>query len=129
MKRTSFALLVALALVGTACRREPVATALTDTAGVSATRVEGGIRVTNHSERGVAYSIANPNWLGLLAICNDPEPACVRLAAGASVLVPLSEIHGYGSGVTTVTLYWWHVIPDGSGQYKATDPEQVTVTM
>ena len=126
MKRLSLMLLIVAVLAGTACRREPVGT---ETALVSVVKVDAGIRITNNSTRGVAYDVSNPNWLGLLAICNDPGPACVRLAVGESVVVPLAEIHGYEPGITKVTVHWWHVLPDGPESYKATDPQQVVITL
>ena len=130
MKTTSFAIMLALTLIATGCRRDPVATGLGGESQVSATKVATGIRITNHTDRGVAYAVSNPTWLGLLAICNDPEPACVRLARGASVIVPFSEIHGYAEGTTTsVRVAWWHVVPDGEGQYKATDPVEILVQL
>ncbi len=127
MTRSVFVLTLALVVATAGCRRNPVATEASS--GVSAARVPGGIRLTNHTSRGAAYAISNPNWLGLLALCNDPGAACLGLASGQSVVVPLSEIHGYTSETTAVTIYWWHVSPDGNGQYKADDPTEIVLTL
>lgn len=112
-----------------ACRPESISTDSAPSGRVTVTREQAGIRVTNHTDQGVAYAISNPNWLGLLAICNDPEPACIRLQAGASVLVPFSEIQGFESGAEKITVHWWHVVPDGVGQFRATDPVQIIVPL
>ena len=126
MTHTSLLLLVAV--LGTACVKEPVATELSSRGTVSVAKVPQGIRLVNNTDRGVAYAISNPNWLGLLAICNDPEPACVRLAAGDTIVVPFAEIHGYDSSTERVSVYWWHVSPDGEG-HKASDPVEVVVPL
>lgn len=111
-----------------ACRPESIATDAALPGKVTVIKEQAGLRLTNHTDQGIAYAIANPNWLGLLAICNDPEPACIRLGPGQSVLVPFSEVHGLDTAVVEkITVHWWHVVPDGAGQYKATDPVQIVV--
>ena len=51
---------------------------------VTATRVAGGVAIANGTERAVAYAVANPNWLGLLATCSDPSPVVPAAQAGRS---------------------------------------------
>ena len=76
---------------------------------VQASRVGGGIRLVNGTARGVAYAVANRGWLGLIGPCASPGPDCVRLAPGATVVVPDAEIMGRDAAMTEVVVYWWHV--------------------
>lgn len=117
MTRLSSVVLIALAVAASGCHRDPLAPTLTTTALVSAARVESGIRLTNNTGQPVAYTVSNPNWLGLLALCADPGPECVKLAPGASVVVPLSAIYGHTADAKQATVFWWHVVPDGKGGY------------
>ena len=76
---------------------------------VQASRVRGGIRLANGTGRGVAYAVANRGWLGLIGACESPGPECVRLAPGATVVVPDAELLGRDAALTEVAVYWWHV--------------------
>jgi hypothetical protein len=129
MRRLSSVMGFALALAVSGCHRDPTETRLTGEVLVSVARVESGIRLVNNTDRPVAYTVKNPMWLGLLALCADPGPACLRLAPGASVVVPHSEIHGYASGTAEVEVAWWHVIPDGQGGYTHEEVFLVTVQL
>ena len=129
MQRVSSVLVFALALATSGCHRDPTEARLTGAALVSVARVESGIRLTNNTDRPVAYTVKNPMWLGLLALCADPGPACLKLAPGASVVVPHSEIHGYAPGTPTAEVAWWHVIPDGQGGYTHEEVFLVTVQL
>ena len=123
MKRLSSVMVLATAIALGGCHKDPVLATETDTLVVSATRVASGIRLTNNTDRGIAYVVSNPMWLGLLGLCADPGPDCVKLAPGASVVIPVSEIHGYSSDATQASVFWWHVVPDGNGGYTQ---DQVT---
>lgn len=129
MTRVSSVLVFALALAASGCHRDPTEAKLTGAALVSVARVESGIRLTNNTDRPVAFAVKNPMWLGLLALCADPGPACVKLAPGASVVVPHSEIHGWAAGVAEAEVAWWHVIPDGQGGYTHEEVFLVTVQL
>lgn len=96
---------------------------------VTAARVSGGVSVTNGTERGVAYSVWNPNFLGLLGTCSDPAPSCVRLAPGAQVVVPIDSIVGWNAQTTEIIVYWWHVLPASTGGYEAGQVGRVTLSM
>lgn len=125
MKRMTSIAVLAIAIAVAGCHKDPVAAVTSDTALVSATRVATGIRLTNNTDRGVAYVASNPMWLGLLGLCADPGPECVKLAPGASVVIPFSEIYGYTTEATEASIFWWHVVPDGHGGY--TQDEVTTV--
>lgn len=125
-------LLAGLLLAVAACGRDPAGTladAARETAagGVEARLVPGGVHVVNQTSRGIAYSVWNPNFLGLMGVCAEPGPPCVRLAPGASVVVPESEFHGWApipgdapsSSPRALELRWWHVLPDGAGGHQA----------
>ena len=123
MKRMTSAVVLAVAIALAGCHKDPVAATISGAPLVSASRVETGIRLTNSTDRAVAYVVSNPMWLGLLGLCADPGPDCVKLAPGASVVIPFSEIYGYSSDATQASVFWWHVVPDGHGGYTQ---DQVT---
>jgi hypothetical protein len=129
MTRISSAIVLAIALASSACQRDPTEARLGDTALVSVARVETGIRLTNNTDRPIAYTVSNPMWLGLLALCADPGPDCLRLKAGESVVVPYSEIYGYAADAKQANVAWWHVIPDGQGGYTQEEVFMVTVQL
>ena len=129
MNRILSALLVASAITLSGCDRDPVSSELAGDVLVSAVRVESGIRITNNTDRGIAYVVSNPQWLGLLGLCEDPGPECVKLAPGASVIVPLDEIYGYSATATEASVFWWHVVPDGADGYKTEDVTTVFVSL
>lgn len=127
MSRISSVMVLAIALAVAGCHRDPTEAKLSGAALVSVARVEWGVHLTNHTDRPVAFTVSNPNWLGLLALCADPGPECLRLAAGASVVVPYADIHGYSADATQANVAWWHVVSDGNGGY--THEEVFTVTV
>lgn len=129
MKRISSVLLLVSALALSGCDRDPVSAKLSKDVLVSAVRVQSGIRITNNTDRGVAYVVSNPQWLGLLGLCNDPGPGCVKLAPGASVVVSLDEIYGYSASATEASVFWWHVVPDGANGYTTADVTTVFVPL
>ena len=129
MKRISSVLFVAIALSLSGCGRDPVRANQSAGLLVSAVRVESGIRITNNTDRGIAYVVSNPQWLGLLGMCEDPGPSCVTLAPGASVVVPFDEIHGYSTTATEASVFWWHVVPDGADGYRKEDLTTVFVSL
>lgn len=129
MNRISSVLLVASAITLSGCDRDPVSAQLSSNVLVSAVRVQSGIRLTNNTDRGVAYVVSNPQWLGQLALCADPGPECVKLAPGASVVVPLDDIYGYSANATEASVFCWHVVPDGADGYKTENVTTVVVSL
>lgn len=97
---------------------------------VRAARVPGGVEIANGTDRGLAYVVHNPSWLGLLATCADPGPSCVRLAAGARVVVPEREIAGWEGQPATlrkISVLWWRVAATPAGGYAAVDIRELPV--
>ena len=94
-------------------------------ADVEASLGAEGVTLVNHTDHGIAYAVWNPHFLGLMGVCQDPGPDCVRLASGASVVVPESEFHGWSTeprlGAQALEVRWWHVLPDDAGAYRATE--------
>src|SRR5215212_2163112 len=131
MRRSTTILLVALLAVTAACSRSPAAApaeVARDAAfgEVEATLGADGVTLVNGTSRGIAYAVWNPNWLGLMAVCDHPGSSCVRLAPGQSVVVPESQFAGWspspGSdqpGARALEVRWWHVVPNGAGGYAA----------
>ncbi|HEX2094095.1 MAG TPA: hypothetical protein VHG28_16955 [Longimicrobiaceae bacterium] len=97
--------------------------------GVQASRVTGGVQVTNRTGRPMAYAVWNRGWLAMFAPCADPGPGCVRLVPGATVVVPLEEIDGYVTGAPEALVRWWHVVPDGAGGYRAREVHEIIVPL
>lgn len=101
------------------CGGAPAAVTAVQLDAMVAQRVAGGVRLTNHTGRAIAYAVWNVGWLALFAPCVDDAPACPRLADGASVVVPESEIGGYEAGAREAVVRWWVVVPDGAGGRRA----------
>jgi hypothetical protein len=99
------------------------------TGQVEVDRVGTGIRVANGTAAPIAYAVWNRGWLALFAPCDDPGPGCVRLAAGASVVVPVAEVEGIAPGATEAIVRWWRVVPDGAGGHRADDLHEVVVPL
>jgi hypothetical protein len=134
MRRSTPLLLVGLLWAAAACSRSPVAApadaARDATSGdVEATLAADGVTLVNGTNRGIAYAVWNPKWLGLMAVCDDPGPSCVRLAPGQSVVVPESQFSGWNPSpgvelqpeARALEVRWWHVLPDGAGGYAASE--------
>ena len=49
--------------------------------------------------------------------CTDPA-VCDRVDAGSDRLVPFEEIAGWEDGDREVVLYWWGLVPDGTGGFR-----------
>ena len=109
----AMASLVAAALLAPGCGGDAAtlagAMAAQEDGRVQASRVGGGIRLVNRTGRGVAFAIANRGWLGLIGPCASPTADCVRLAPGATLVVPDAEIMGRDAAMTEAVVYWWHV--------------------
>ena len=120
-------------LISGACRQEPPAPAGPDmssfSADVAASRVPGGVRLTNDTNRPVAYAVWNRGWLALFGPCVDSGPDCPRLAPGASITTPDSEIDGWAPGAMEAVVRWWHVVPDGAGGVRAGEVHEIFVQL
>jgi hypothetical protein len=121
----------ALAL-STACSSAPTADAsrVVSADGLTATLVPGGVQLANDTDHGVAFVVHNPNWLGLLALCADPGPNCVRLAAGGRMTVPQSQFAGWDEQPAAdrkLSVLWWRVVPAANGGYAAVDVRELAL--
>lgn len=134
MRRLTRATTVALMTIAAACSASDMPPTGLQQAGivagnVTATRVDGGIAVANGTERGVAYAVWNPNFLGLLRLCSDPGPSCVRLKPGERIVVPIDSVVGWDAQAAEAVVYWWHVLPKSGGGYESGEVGRVTVSM
>ena len=87
LKGATIVALLALVACGgdhPASTEPPVSTSII-AGSVTATRVAGGVAISNGTERAIGYAVWNPNWLGLFAPCSDPSPTCLRLKPGGLV--------------------------------------------
>ena len=90
---------------------------------VTATATSSGVRLANPGSEPLAYAVFEREFStrSLFSPCIDPGPACVRLPAGQSVVVPFAQITGYTSGAREVVAYTWRVVRDSTGSYRAAD--------
>jgi len=123
------ALMGIVACGGESATTESAAPASIIAGSVTAKRVDGGVSISNGTERAVAYAVANPNWLGQLATCADPSPSCLRLQPGGLVTVSLGEIAGWDAQATEAVVYWWQVLPTSGGGYQATQVQRVQLSL
>ena len=122
-------LLAALLLAPASCRSDSSAPGGAGLARVTADRVEGGLRLVNATVRPVAYTVFEHGFLAMFAPCLDPGPGCLRLAPGESTIVPYAEIGGYTPGAREAIVYWWHLVPDRAGGYRAEEIHSVIVPL
>jgi len=132
--RVPIPLLCAVALLTGACQSEPSApiaapVIVTASADVAASRVEGGVRVSNETDEPIAYAVWNSGWLALFGPCADTGPDCPRIAPGATVIISDAQIGGWTPDATEAVVRWWHVVPDGSGGLKAGAVHEIFVTL
>jgi hypothetical protein len=120
MRALAALLLVGFLWASASCRRDS-ASPEGGSAEVTAVREAGGLRLVNQTERPIAFTVFEREFAARVqfAPCVDPSPGCLRLAPGASILVPYAEIGGYTSGAREAIVHWWHVVPDGAGGYRA----------
>ena len=120
-------------LVATGCHSDSLTSALvrSDTAPavVAVSRVPGSIRLTNHTDRPIAYAVWNRGWLALFGPCVDTGPACPRLAPAASVQVPDSAMGGYTPSMHEAVVRWWHVVPASGGGLRADEVREIVVPL
>jgi hypothetical protein len=102
---------------------------------VSVVREGDALRITNKTDVARAYAIFDPNWLALAdlslqAFCNTWEESCLRLPAHGSLLVPLSEVGGYSTATTSVTVYTWRVVmSEVNGQLEVVSDDAILLKL
>jgi hypothetical protein len=121
MRILAATLLTSLLLAPVSCRSDLFAPKGAGSAQVTASGVAGGLRLVNGTDRPIAFTVLEREYATRVqfAPCLDPSPGCLRLASGASTVVPYAEIGGYVPGAREAIVYWWHVAPDGAGGYRA----------
>ena len=132
--RVSIPFLCAAALLTGACQSEPSAPVVppvivTAAADVAASRVEGGVQLTNDTGEPILYAVWNSGWLALFAPCVEAGPGCPRLAPGDTVTVPDANIQGWSPDASEAVVRWWRVVPDGAGGMKAVDVHEIFVAL
>src|SRR5215207_1926102 len=122
-------LLAPLLLIAAACSGSSSPPDPGPSAQVAVAPVAGGLRLRNDTDQPIAYTVFERGVLARFAPCLDPGPGCVRLAPGASAVVPYAEMGGYHPGATKAIVYWWHVVPDGAGSYRAGEIRSVVASL
>ena len=121
----SAVLLATLASVVAACGRDSEPTGVQQRV-VSTGRADG-IVVENRTNLPVGYVVIDGHFLGLGALCADPDPGCTRLPAGESVVVPFDQVMGYDGSTSQIIAISWHVKQDAAGGWYAGDIRADTV--
>lgn len=96
---------------------------------VQVARVGDGIRIRNSTPTPIAYAVWNRGWLALFAPCTSTGPDCPRLAPGASITIPLTEIGGWSPDATEAIVRWWTVEPDGQGGSRASEVRDIIIAI
>lgn len=118
-----------------ACADNPLGVAENEVVRVA--EETSGIRITNLTDTPRAYLANDPEWLAvalsmpldLIALCNTPDAACLRLPAKGSVLMPYAEVGGYGSSTKSIVVFTWRVVPVAPGQYQTEMDQAVTLKL
>ena len=109
--KTNLALMSVVAAFLTGCRNDrpvaPRAAFLGASDGISAERIQGGVRLTNGSSGVIMYVVWDEGFLGLLAPCTSSSQRCPTLKPGDSVNV--KEDGEAFSGYGNATVYVWTV--------------------
>ena len=108
MMRITRIALCSVVVATLACAREgstplPPQGSLRSSDGVSAERVEGGVRLANGSSASILYVVWDENSLALLGSCLG-QSGCPRLDPGKTVTV--REDNQTFSGVGNTAVYW-----------------------
>jgi hypothetical protein len=117
----------------TACSGGPLLTegaeAARDASALRAQVDQGGIRLSNATDRTIYYLVFEANFatLALWAPCTEPG-RCRSVAPGKEVVIPLSEVTGYKPGATEGIVYWWHLEPRSGGPFALDTVRSVRVT-
>jgi hypothetical protein len=74
--------------------------------------VEGMLAVTNRGDAPVYIQVADPTELIQLTGCTPST--CTRIAPGATVEIPFSQITAYDPGDQQAAVNWWVFQDDGS---------------
>lgn len=130
MKRFPSIILIASLVLGSACASDVTEPerAIVQLGDVRIERTSGATRLTNQGTVGLAYALWNPQFLGLMAVCAEVNSTCLRLAPGASIDVPDSEIVGSSETSTDpYTVRIWSVYTNESGATVAGDVLSINV--
>lgn len=96
---------------------------------VQASATAAGVVATNHGAQPAHYLAYTPGWLALvlLAPCrDDDQDPCPRLAPGATITIPWSQVGGYPDPSRQYRLSWSLVgSPAVRGEVELTAPAGV----
>ena len=95
---------------------------------VEARLEEGGIRVSNKTDRAIYWTAFDRDALALLlwAPCTDPS-TCPRIGSGRTVLIPFDEVGVWGPASREAVFYWWYLVPDDDGGYEPDEIRSIVV--
>jgi len=87
------------------------------------------LEIHNRTERAVYYFAVDSEMVALInwVPCSDPD-ACARVTARSRSTIPASAVLRWGSS-PQVTVYWWHLVPDGEGGFRPDRIRMRTVSL
>jgi hypothetical protein len=84
-----------------------------------------GLRLESRSGADLFYQAVDAEtlglWMGPLAVTQCVEPGCPHVAPGETVLVPWSHVLWWNEATKRVTVFWWRVVPDGTGGWRVAE--------
>lgn len=85
----------------------------------------------NENSRTIYYLIMTSDMAAraLWAPCTSPEQPCARLEPNASVQVPYSQISGYERGSREAIIFWYHLLEQDGGGWRADEIRSVRVRL
>lgn len=85
----------------------------------------------NENSRTIFYLIMTSDMAAraLWAPCTSPEQPCARLEPQESVQVPYSQISGYERGSREAVIFWYHLVPQEVGGWRADEIRSVRVRL
>jgi hypothetical protein len=101
---------------------------------VNVAREGNALRISNLTDEARAFAANDPDWLALVDLsltyfCTTTDSGCLRLPAKGSVLVPFSDVGGYGSSTKAVTVWTWRVMSNGAGGLQAVMDDAITLKL
>ncbi len=128
--RISTAMLLALLSASVSCTSQSAGIAGVP-GHLTITDEPSGLRLENHTDEPIAFTAFDRGYAARIqfAPCLDTSPSCLRLPARTSIVVPYNDIGGYSPHTREVILYWWHLVPDPAGGYRADEIRATVVVL
>lgn len=89
------------------------------------------LRLVNESDRTIFYLIMTREDAAraLWAPCTSPDQPCARVEPNAFVDVPYDQISGYERSSREAVIFWYHLLEQEGGGWRADDIRSVRVRL